>query len=128
MAETTDMAPARPATSTRRTSTNGGRTSRARSHARNDDALETQIARLQTDLKAIAATITGMADEKVSEASGTAKTEMRNLVRQGQHAVEEMQDEFGQVKKQIKDTIRQKPLTAVIGAVAVGFVLALLTR
>lgn len=128
MAETSDMAPTRSTTSKRRSSTNGGRSSRARSHARDDDALEEQIARLQTDLKAIAATITGLADEKVSEASGTAKSEVRNLVRQGQHAVEEMQDEFGHVEKQIKDTIRQKPLTAVIGALAVGFVLALLTR
>ena len=127
MAATTDMAPNRPAASTRRTSSNGGRSSRARSQSR-DDELEAQVARLQTDLKSIAATITGMADEKVSEARGTAKTEVRNLVRQGQHVVEDIQDEFGHVEKQIKDTIRQKPLTAVIGAVAVGFVLALLTR
>ena len=127
MAATTDMAPNRPAASTRRPSGNGSRSSRARSQSR-DEALEAQIARLQTDLKSIATTITGMADEKVSEARGTAKTEVRNLVRQGQHAVEDIQDEFGHVEKQIKDTIRQKPLTAVIGAVAVGFVLALLTR
>ena len=128
MAATTDMAPDRPATSsTRRPSSNGSRSSRARSKSR-DEALEAQVARLQTDLKSIAATITGLADEKVSEARGTAKTEVRNLVRQGQHVVEDIQDEFGHVEKQIKDTIRQKPLTAVIGAVAVGFVLALLTR
>ena len=126
MADTTDMAPSRTSTPARRSTANGSR-SRARSRGR-DDALETQIARLQTDLKTIAATIAGMADEKVSEARGAAKSEVKNLVKQGQSAVDEIQDEFGHMEKQIKDTIRQKPLIAVAGAVAIGFVLALITR
>jgi ElaB/YqjD/DUF883 family membrane-anchored ribosome-binding protein len=123
MADTTDMAPTRPS---RRRSSNNGTTRRSR--AQHDDGLEEQIARLQQDLKSIAATITAMADEKVSEARGTAKSEVRNLVRSGQHAVGAVQDEFGEMEKQIKDTIRAKPLTAVAGAIAIGFCLALITR
>jgi ElaB/YqjD/DUF883 family membrane-anchored ribosome-binding protein len=69
-----------------------------------------------------------MADDKVSEARGVAKTEVKNLVKQGQSAVDGIQDEFGHMEKQIKDTIREKPLTAVAGAIALGFVLALITR
>ena len=41
---------------------------------------------------------------------------------------DQIQDEFGHMEKQIKDTLREKPLTAVAGAIAIGFVLALITR
>ena len=52
----------------------------------------------------------------------------KNLKAQGQSAIEDAQDEFGQIEKQIKDTIREKPLTAVAGAVALGFILAVVSR
>ena len=42
--------------------------------------------------------------------------------------VEEAQDQAGEYEQQLKDTIREKPLTAVATALGVGFVLALLTR
>ena len=99
----------------------------SRSRARSD-GLEDQVERLQNDLKAIAATLASMADAKVSEARGVAKSEVKQLVKQGQSAVGDIQDEFGHMEKQIKDTIREKPLTAVAGAIAMGFVLALITR
>jgi len=130
MADTTDMAPSRTSSPAKKTAANGSRSrsSRARASRSRDDALETQVARLQTDLKNIATTIAGMADDKVSEARGVAKSEVKNLVKQGQDAVDGIQDEFGHMEKQIKDTIREKPLTAVAGAIALGFVLALITR
>lgn len=136
MASTPDMAPNR--------SSNGGTTSRsparrpsssrsaasraaAASRSREPD-LEAQVQQLQTDIKAIASTLAGMAEEKVGEAQSAAKRELRNLKAQGQSAVEEAQDEFGQLEKQIKDTIREKPLTAVAGAIALGFILAVVSR
>jgi ElaB/YqjD/DUF883 family membrane-anchored ribosome-binding protein len=128
MATTEDMAPSR-STATR---ANGTRSAAARAPRRTrktrDDALEAQVARLQSDLKSIAATLAGMADSKVNEAKGAAEGQVQNLVKQGQKAVDNIQDEFGHMEKQIKDTIREKPLTAVAGAVAIGFVLALITR
>jgi ElaB/YqjD/DUF883 family membrane-anchored ribosome-binding protein len=132
MADTADLAPSRSTTSKApsRRAANGSRSPARRStrtRAREEN-LEDQVDRLQSDIKAIAATLTKMADDKVSEVRGTAKTEARNLVKQGQTAVDEIQDEFGHMEKQIKDIIREKPLTAVAGAVALGFVLALVTR
>ena len=53
---------------------------------------------------------------------------MRNLQRQGQHVVEDVQDQASALEKQLKDTIREKPLTAVASAVGIGFILALLSR
>lgn len=127
MATTEDMAP--EAAASPKPGGNGTRGARSRSRARSrEDRLEDQIARLQDDLKAIAGTIAAMADERVGEARGAARSEVRNLARTGQQAVEDIQDEFGHIERQVKDTIRKRPLTAVAGAVAVGFVLALLTR
>jgi ElaB/YqjD/DUF883 family membrane-anchored ribosome-binding protein len=130
MADTADLAPTRSTAASRRASngTKAAATRRSPTRRTRSDSLETQVERLQADLAAIGATLTKMADDKVSEARGTAKTEVRNLVRQGEKAVDEIQDEFGHMEKQIKDTIREKPLTAVAGAVALGFVLALITR
>lgn len=113
MSTTTDMAPNRSA---------------SRSSRRREADLEEQVAQLQKDLKAIATTLTGLAENKVDEAQHTARREFSHLKAQGRHAVEDVQDEFGAMEKQLKDTIRQKPLTAVAGAVAIGFVLALISR
>ena len=124
MADTPDMAPVR----TRRTgSQNGSRTSRAKSEAE-DAELAEQVARLQEDLKAIAASVAHLAESTVGEAKHVAQRQAKSLARTGQHAVEEIQDEFTHLQKQIKDTIRQKPLTAVAGAVALGFLIALITQ
>ena len=118
MATTTDLALGRkPST----------RTGRGNSKAR-EAQLEEQVAQLQDDIKAIAATLARLSNEKVSEVRGAAKTEVRNLQRQGQHVVEDVQDQASAMEKQLKDTIREKPLTAVASAVGIGFILALLSR
>ena len=118
MATTSDLAP------TRRKS-NGS--SRASSAAK-EQALEAQISQLQSDLKGIASTLARISGDKVSEARDTAKSEYVQLRKQGQHVVEAVQDNAGQFEKQIKDQIREKPLTAVVTAVGIGFLLALFSR
>lgn len=126
MASTTDMAPNRStAKAPARRAANGPRRAAARHR---EDELSDQVHQLQNDLKSIAATLAGLAEDKVNDAQKVAKREVKNLARSGQHAVEDVQDEFGQLEKQIKDTIREKPLTAVAGAIALGFVLAVVSR
>lgn len=119
MAETTDMAPTR-----RKASTRGAA---ARSKAK-EAQLEEQISQLQDDIKSIAATLGRLSNEKVSEVKGIAKSEALNLQRQGQHVVEDLQEKTEDLEKQLKDTIRERPLTAVASAIGIGFVLALLSR
>lgn len=80
-------------------------------------SLEDQVAQLQSDLKSITVTL--------NKLGASAGNELRNT---GKSAVSYAQDEFEAVEKQIKDTIREKPLTAVAGALAAGFILAVLTR
>ncbi len=135
MATTTDMAPTRSAAPTpRRSAANGSRRASAAaraaaaSAASREDELGEQIAQLQSDMKAIAHTLAGLAEDKVNEAQSVARREVKNVTRAGQHAIEDAQDEFGQLERQIKDTIREKPLTAVAGAIALGYVLAVVSR
>ena len=60
--------------------------------------------------------------------SALQKMQVQHLADRGQSALDAAQDEFSVFEKQIKDTIRETPLTAVAGAVALGFILAVITR
>lgn len=132
MATTSDMAP------NTRKSGNGARASAAKSSAAaqvsstkaavEEQTLEAQVAQLQSDLKSITDTLSRMTGDKVGEARSIAKTEMRNLQVRGEQLLSDAQDQAGEAEKQLKDTIREKPLTAVAAAAGIGFVLALLTR
>ena len=79
--------------------------------------LEDQVSQLRSDIRSIASTLTNIGQSGANE-----------LKSQGQSALDYAQDEFGALEKQIKDTIREKPLTAVAGALAAGFILAVITR
>jgi ElaB/YqjD/DUF883 family membrane-anchored ribosome-binding protein len=134
MADTEDMAPARATanSSTRRAAANGAgsatRARRARRSAASSDDLEAQVAQLQNDLKSITHTLQRMGEGKVGEVQGMAKRRAAELRDKGEEMIESAQDEFNAFEKQIKDTIREKPLTAVAGALALGFILAVVTR
>lgn len=95
--------------------------------AREQD-LEAQVAQLQADIKSITQTLTKLGEAKVGEVTASAKARAHDLADRGQAALHSAHDEFDAVEKQLKDTIREKPLTAVAGAVALGFLLAVLTR
>jgi ElaB/YqjD/DUF883 family membrane-anchored ribosome-binding protein len=126
MATTEDMAPGRSQT-TRSRSGNGTRRSPARPRS-TEAQLEAQITRLQDDVKAIGASLAKLGGEKVNEAQRLGKQEYRELRRQGQSILEEAGDEFEAVERQVKDTIRSRPLTAVLIAAGIGFLLSALTR
>ena len=118
MATTSDLAPGRnPA----------ARASRASGKVR-EAQLEAQVAQLQDDIKAIAATLARLSNDKVNEVKAVAKSEAHHLQRQAENVVEDVQDQASALEKQLKDTIREKPLTAVASAVGIGFILALLSR
>lgn len=135
MATTTDMAPNRSASpSPRRAAATGARRASAAARAAaasassREDELGEQISQLQADMKAIAQTLAALAEDKVNEAQSVAKREVKNVAKAGQNAIEDAQDEFNQLERQIKDTIREKPLTAVAGAIALGYILAVVSR
>ena len=131
MATTEDMAPARSeaaASSPRRTTTRSRINGGSRRRARPEPDLEDQIEQLQDDVRAIAKSLTRLGEDKVKEAQRYAKGEYKNLLHQGQSVASDVTDEFEAVEKQIKDTIRARPLTAMASAIGIGFLLAVLTR
>src|SRR5688572_12806160 len=132
MATTEDMAPSRSDASTSATPRRAPR-SRAKSagtprRARPEPELEDQIEQLQDDVRAIAKSLTRLGEDKVKEAQRYARGEYKNLLHQGQSVAGDVTDEFEAVEKQIKDTIRARPLTAMASAIGIGFLLAVLTR
>lgn len=130
MATTSDLAPNRPAAAASSAATPRRRNTVARAAANKakEQDLENQISQLQDDIKGIAATLARLSSEKVSEVKDAAKSEALHLQRQGQNVIEEVQDQAGELEQQLKDKIREKPLTAVASAIGIGFVLALLSR
>ncbi len=103
----------------------GGRRRSARAKA---DDLEHQIEQLEADIRSITHTLGRMGELGVDEVKSRAKAQANYVAHRGQRAVETVTDEFTDFERHIKDTIRDKPLTAVAGALAAGFVLAVLTR
>ena len=125
MAESAEDAP-RPNGSGARAATATARARRS-TRARSDD-LEAQVTQLQNDLKSIAQTLTRMGENKAGEVRSMARLRAEEIKGKGEELMETAQDEFGAVEKQVKDTIREKPLTAVAGALALGFLIAVITR
>ena len=123
MSTTPDMAPGRT-TAARRS----GAANDTPESAETEVDLQKQVEQLRADIKAIGSSLQKLSNEKASEVQGRAKQEYKNLVQAGQHMVEEVSDEFSQVEKQLKDTIRERPLTAVLTAMGLGFLLAVITR
>lgn len=117
MATTSDMAPTRRKAPARRAAVKT-----------REQELEAQVAQLQSDLKDISDTLRKLTEQKVGEARSLAATEFKQIKARGQDFIDEAQDQFSDAEKQLKDTIREKPLTAVASALGIGFVLALLTR
>lgn len=127
MSTTPDMAP------TRRKAPAAGSISSSSSAAETlgksrEDELEDQVAQLRSDLQALGETLKKLTAEKAGEAKDIAKTELRQLQRKGEHLVADAQNQAEEYEQQLKDTIREKPLTAVATALGIGFVLALITR
>jgi len=96
--------------------------------AQMEQSLEDQVARLQDDIRTIGASLAKLSDQKISEARGNARVQYSNLVASGQHAVGDLTDQVTAYENQLAGAIREKPLTAVAGAIGVGYLIAMLSR
>ena len=100
----------------------------ARRPARTQENLEAQVSRLQEDIKAIGASLAKLSDQKVAQARSTAKTQYRSLMKSGQSVVDDLGEQVEAYEGQLVEAIREKPLTAVAGAIGIGFLIAVLSR
>jgi len=101
---------------------------RANHSRRSEETLEDQVAKLQDDIRAIGVSLAKLSDDKVSEARSAAKTQYKSLVKSGRHVVDDLGDQMNAYEGQITEAIRERPLTAIAGAIGVGFLIALLSR
>jgi ElaB/YqjD/DUF883 family membrane-anchored ribosome-binding protein len=122
MADAEDT-PSTTAAATHRRTSNG-----SRRQAHREDDLETQIAELQSDIKAISSTLQRMGQTTVTEVKSQARHRAQDLADRGQSMLDSAQGELSGLEKQLKDTIRDKPLTAVAAAIGMGFLIAIMTR
>jgi ElaB/YqjD/DUF883 family membrane-anchored ribosome-binding protein len=97
-------------------------------HTKSSPSLEDQITQLQNDVKAIAASLTKLSEDKIAEARSSAKTQYKNLVKSGHDVADELTEQVNVYEGQLVEAIRERPLTAVAGAIGVGFLIALLSR
>jgi ElaB/YqjD/DUF883 family membrane-anchored ribosome-binding protein len=104
------------------------RQSARRTAHRAEESLEDQIAHLQDEIKLIGNSISKLADQKVAEARKGARTQYKSLVKNGHNVVDEISDQVSAYEGQLIETIRERPLTAIAGAIGVGFLIALLSR
>jgi ElaB/YqjD/DUF883 family membrane-anchored ribosome-binding protein len=96
--------------------------------ARTQENLEEQVSKLQADIKAIGASLAKLSDQKVAQARSSAKTQYRSLVKSGQSVVDDLGEQVEAYEGQLVEAIRAKPLTAVAGAIGIGFLIAVLSR
>lgn len=101
--------------------------SHRRRTAREED-LETQVQQLRDDIKSISNTLTRLGQSTVKDVQNNARQRAQDLADRGQSMLEDAQGELGSLERQLKDTIRDRPLTAVAGAIALGFLIAVMTR
>ncbi|RCS23750.1 DUF883 family protein [Phyllobacterium salinisoli] len=83
--------------------------------------LQAQIARLKEDIAGLASAMANLGSEKVREAKRGASETYQSARRSGEDTVTELRD-------QLTETAREKPLTTIAVAAGVGFLLALMTR
>lgn len=96
--------------------------------AQTEERLEDQISRLQEEIKAIGNSLAKLTDQKIGEVRGNAKAQYRSALRSGQNVVDELSQQVNTYEDQLAEAIRERPLTAVAGALGVGFLIALLSR
>ncbi|HVX82650.1 MAG TPA: DNA gyrase subunit B [Devosiaceae bacterium] len=93
-----------------------------------EQSLQEQITKLQDDIKAIGASLAKLSDAKVSEARATARARYRTLKSSGQQVVDDLGEQVNAYEGQLAEAIRERPLTAVAGAIGIGYLIALLSR
>ena len=108
---------ARAATTTTRTPKNGNDQDSAKE-------LDAEIAALRQDVAAITATLGDIVKHRTSEARTEARKIKQRVEQQGEEVVETVQDSFEAAESELKSMIREKPISSVVIAAGVGYVLS----
>lgn len=86
--------------------------------------LDAEIAALREDVAAITATLGDVVKYRTDEAKSEARRLRKTAERKGEETLEQVQDSFGAAEGELKSMIREKPISSVLIAAGVGYVLS----
>ncbi len=86
--------------------------------------LDAEIAALREDVAAITATLGDIVKYRTGEAKTEARKIRRRVERQGEETLESVQDSFDAAEGELKATIREKPISSVLIAAGIGYVIS----
>lgn len=100
---------------TPRTNENGEETS-------ND--LNAEIAALREDIASITATLGDVVKNRAEEARDEAVRLGKKMEKKGEEALESVQDSFEAAESDLKEAIRERPISSVLIAAGIGYILS----
>ncbi|WP_332716518.1 DUF883 family protein [Pelagibacterium mangrovi] len=86
--------------------------------------LDAEIAALREDIAAITSTLGDIVKHRTNEAKSEARRIRQNVERHGEEAVETVQDSFEAAESELKAIIREKPISSVLVAAGIGYVIS----
>ncbi|WP_417582769.1 DUF883 family protein [Pelagibacterium sp.] len=86
--------------------------------------LDAEIAALREDVAAITATLGDVVKHRTTEAKTEARRLRKNVERKGEETLEQVQDSFEAAEGELKTMIRDKPISSVLIAAGIGYVLS----
>ena|SRR5690554_2157691 len=86
--------------------------------------LDAEIAALRQDVAAITATLGDIAKYRANEAQTRINKVKRDAVHTGEEALEHAQHSLESAEGELKELIREKPISSVLVAAGVGFILS----
>ncbi len=92
------------------------------------EELKAEIAKLRKELTDLGKHVSKVGDMSARTAHKTASAKADELRAQGEKAFADLRESALDYEKQLTDTVRQKPVTALAIAAGVGFFFALLAR
>jgi len=90
--------------------------------------LEADIAQLKADIERLAAQLRVTGRHSYGAARRMAAEGKERAWTEGEAAIESLRSTAGDLERQVVDTVREKPVTALAIAAGVGFLIALLSR
>ena len=88
------------------------------------DAMASDFEQLREDLRALRKDVASLTSAGVKDASHALKDKAEKVENRARDSMESAATEFQEMQKQAEKAVRKNPLTAVAGALAIGYFLA----
>jgi len=101
---------------------------KSKSGPRTPEDLAEEIEQLKAEIANLAKQFQTVGEHSYGTARRAANEGVSQLRSQGEAAIEQLRAHTSDIEKQIADTVREKPVTALAVAAGIGFLFALMSR